>query len=182
MRRSPLRLLRQSFLRFFQIPGKIQAEVQTVDDLLISRFDVLQFLLEISSGNCSAIAVIQHIGYFRISRISFSRSGRYHVSSSLICADDVSDLLKLLCAREELPPNFTTFFIIISPCVLFGYLSKSRFSARHFNVRKLLRTRLEQNPVCVKNFLADSFIPQINFRFFLHFIGECLSKPVNRLA
>ena len=53
-----------------------------------------------------------------------------------------------------LPPNFTTFFIIISPCVLFGYLSKSRFSARHFNVRKLLRTRLEQNPVCVKNFLG----------------------------
>ena len=33
-----------------------------------------------------------------------------------------------------------------------------------------------------RTFLADSFIPQINFRFFLHFIGECLSKPVNRLA
>ena len=96
-------------LNSLELIDKIQIQLQSVDDLLITGFDSIQLCLEALALICQIIAGIQHIRYLGVIGKSFPRCGRYHIFSLLICPDDVSYFFELLCACQRTSTEFHYF-------------------------------------------------------------------------
>ena len=76
---------------------QVQVQIQSVNDLIVSFFDLVKDLLVRTSLCYCIITCIQHIGYLLILVIALAWCRRNYISSGLIRFNDVSHFFKLLC-------------------------------------------------------------------------------------
>ena len=109
------------FLELGKFRTEIQIQRESVDNLLIAPFDLLQRLLKERLIFRAVVELIEEIGHLRIAAVALARCARHDITPRRIAPDNFTDLLELLRTGEGTTAKFYYLFhaLLLSLLVCF---------------------------------------------------------------